>query len=540
MREQDSINIKDTIIYFVKNIIINLFFIFSSVAFAIVTSYSVDNYDVNIKVTIITVGFMAVLYAAYNTNLIRSFMENKIIIKILSIISSLSICIFYVEKLKQNIPEKLFVLKTSGNHLKIICAILICITLPFCIEMFSKIYKYLYEIMKRVWKNATRSSKIFLVVTIILIFLIVLAAFLKVEVLHYSSNLRNDIVYTSDILGLLNNNAWLNINHAENDIRQPLFAVFAIPTVVPFYILDVILNCEIPISVILSNIVLIVTSAFLLSDMIEKGNKKIVFFVFYLCTYGPMLFLFMLEQYSVAVFWLILLLYMYINKIENRKIAMVGASGTLITTGILFPMLYNKEDKIKIRFKKIFMALLFGVFIFLLFGKINIVLILQEKLQLLLKFTGKEVLFIDRFRQYTHFIANCFVSINAVGIDDVWRIKILETINFEGIIILILSIISFIVNRKDKLNRISFFWVIFSFIILCGIGWGTLENGLILYALYFSWALVILIYNLIKQIFKVINKEKTFYIFIIILSIILLIHNSYNIIQMLMFLSKTL
>ena len=68
----------------------------------------------------------------------------------------------------------------------------------------------------------------------------------------------------------------------------------------------------------------------------------------------------------------------------------------------------------------------------------------------------------------------------------------------------------FIVNIKDKLNRISFYWVIFSFIILCVVGWGTLENGLILYALYFSWAIVILMYNLIKQIFNLINKEKAF------------------------------
>ena len=524
--------------YYIKNIVINLFFIISSIAFAIVTSYSVDNYVVNHKFTIITVGGMSLIYAAYNNSLIKKFLKNNILIKILSLISSISICIFYIEKLKQNIPEKLFTFKITGNYKKLICAILICSILPFCIEMFSRIYDYLYNIIKKVWKSETKINKCFFVITIIILSIVVLIAFLKVNILSSSSNLRNDIIYTSDNLGLLNNNAWLNVNHLENDIRQPLFALFAMPFIAPLYAFEVLSGIDLPISIVISNIILILASAYFLADIIKKQNKKTIFFVFYLCTYGPMLFLFMLEQYSVAVFWLILLLYMNINKIENRKLAMVGATGSLITTGIVFPMIYNKEDKISIRIKKIFMTLLFGIFIFLLFGKINMVLTLQEKIEILSKFTGKEVLFIDKFKQYTHFITNCFVSINAIGANEIWCIRILHTINLEGILILVLSAISFIVNIKDKLNRISFYWVIFSFIILCVVGWGTLENGLILYALYFSWAIVILMYNLIKQIFNLINKEKAFYVFIVILSLILLIYNSYNIIQMLMFLSK--
>ena len=39
-------------------------------------------------------------------------------------------------------------------------------------------------------------------------------------------------------------------------------------------------------------------------------------------------------------------------------------------------------------------------------------------------------------------------------------------------------------------------WLLYSFIILCVFGWGTAENGLILYSLYFSWAAFILIFSL--------------------------------------------
>ncbi|MBQ3759905.1 MAG: hypothetical protein IJJ91_02125 [Synergistaceae bacterium] len=42
-------------------------------------------------------------------------------------------------------------------------------------------------------------------------------------------------------------------------------------------------------------------------------------------------------------------------------------------------------------------------------------------------------------------------------------------------------------------------WLLYSFIILCVFGWGTAENGLILYSLYFSWAVFILMFSLVVK-----------------------------------------
>ena len=36
----------------------------------------------------------------------------------------------------------------------------------------------------------------------------------------------------------------------------------------------------------------------------------------------------------------------------------------------------------------------------------------------------------------------------------------------------------------------------FSFLLLFGMGWGTQENGLILYSLYFGWAIFLLLFRL--------------------------------------------
>ena len=44
------------------------------------------------------------------------------------------------------------------------------------------------------------------------------------------------------------------------------------------------------------------------------------------------------------------------------------------------------------------------------------------------------------------------------------------------------------------------FWVAFSAVMLLILGWGTAENGLILYALYFGWAFLALLFQLVEKI----------------------------------------
>ena len=52
------------------------------------------------------------------------------------------------------------------------------------------------------------------------------------------------------------------------------------------------------------------------------------------------------------------------------------------------------------------------------------------------------------------------------------------------------------------------------------LGWGTKENGLILYSLYFGWAYFVLIFQLLNNIFK---NNKVFKIALIILILLMVI-----------------
>ena len=92
--------------------------------------------------------------------------------------------------------------------------------------------------------------------------------------------------------------------------------------------------------------------------------------------------------------------------------------------------------------------------------------------------------------------------------NEAYWLEPVKSISIIGVAILVICLISFIMNRKNKFAKISFLWIIFSFIILCVIGWGTQENGLILYSLYFGWAYISLIYMFINKIIKN-DKIKT-------------------------------
>ena len=128
--------------------------------------------------------------------------------------------------------------------------------------------------------------------------------------------------------------------------------------------------------------------------------------------------------------------------------------------------------------------------------------------------------------QFLYFVQSIFIAPKSHILADTLPVAYrLDDVNFIcliGIAILILCLISFILNRKNKLALISFLWIIFSFLILCIFGWGTAENGLILYSLYFSWAYIVLIYLLIDKLIKN-DKIKTILLFAIV--IILLFFN---------------
>lgn len=160
----------------------------------------------------------------------------------------------------------------------------------------------------------------------------------------------------------------------------------------------------------------------------------------------------------------------------------------------------------------------------------------------------------EQFNMYTNFVENTFfftdftVQQQSLGkvlklkdgteitgfieVPEIQQINTTQT-NIMGIIITFLIILGFILNRKDNFSQIAFVWCIFSFILLFLIGWGTSENGLILYTFYFSWAFICLIFKLIEKLLHKHKKIKATIYSMGILSMLLI--NFYGIYQTILF-----
>lgn len=362
----------------------------------------------------------------------------------------------------------------------------------------------------------------------------------------YGTELFFDIIYTSDSPSLVKGNVYLALTHPENDLRQPLFAVFAAPFVGIPYLLARVMGASATVQAILMNsaqILMLFTANFMLAKMLKLNSvKRICFMLLTSCTYSQLLFTLMMEQYIVAYFWLIFSIYLIVENQQPERIALWGAGGTLLTSMILLPFMSNKSP-VK-DFKAWFMDMVkYGlefVALMLVFCRFDVIFNLMSRISFLSGFTGKTVTFADKIYQYTDFICNCFVApdagVNTTAVDHIsWQLNPATGISFIGILILVLVAISAIWNRDKKSSLLAAGWVGFSVIMLLGLGLGTKENGLILYSLYFGWAFLVLLFQLAEKIESKLNIKFLVPVVTIVAVVALLVINIPAIMEMVNF-----
>ncbi|MBQ8228809.1 MAG: hypothetical protein IJZ88_07335 [Clostridia bacterium] len=340
--------------------------------------------------------------------------------------------------------------------------------------------------------------------------LLTVISFLKTDAFYATEHIY-DVIFTSDSPTLVKGNAYLTLYHTENDIRQPLFAVFSAPFTGMPYLLGKLFGASASVEAILLNIaqlIMLFAANFVVAKMLEfDAPKRICYMVVSCCTYTVLLFSMMMEQYIVAYFWLVLCVFLICESQKTSQLAFWGTGGTLLTGAVLLPFMSTRSPFKD--FKKWFCetfkyGLGFIAFIFA-FGRADIFLNLVEKYNRFNYFSGHSISFTDKLVMYSYFVKNCFVAPDA-GADFVsaghisWQMSQPQTFDFIGIAIFTLAIISAVLNRKKKSSLFAIGWIGFSVIMLVFLGWGTKENGLILYALYFGWAYLILVFQLFEKI----------------------------------------
>lgn len=91
-------------------------------------------------------------------------------------------------------------------------------------------------------------------------------------------------------------------------------------------------------------------------------------------------------------------------------------------------------------------------------------------------------------------IGSSFISISPdIQAKRIWWAGLTTALNYLAFIIIILVILGWIRSRNKLEVRISAGWMLFSVILIVIAGWSITESPL--FAIYFSWALMILVQN---------------------------------------------
>lgn len=484
----------------------NWFFSISAAAFfylevqMMVYYYSIDNYIIGIGLA----SGASVLVAAFAGNIRKFLKQCSLGLKNVSFFTAVGICLYGAENFIKRETE--FFTARGVDAVPVICAVLAVYFVYVCIAVF---WKKLNATMQdaAVFRDIAKGELLVYGLLLVATFCYVTALFMQTEA-FYTTKVPYDVIYTSDSSDFMILNPYVMLMHHQNDLRQPLFAVFSAPFLgIPYLISSVFFDNGLAEALMVTyvQVLILMLSNLMLAKMLRTTAAKRVCFMVAMCsTYSYLLFVLMLEQYIMAYFYLILFFYLYCEKNRASEFALYGAGGSLLTSLILMPLMSRRlpwkdfwgwfEDMANCGARFAVLMLCFcryGIF-YSLMGYVNE----------LSRWTGVRLSMSGRIFQYTEFINSCLFAPPA-GVENAlngwysWQLLPAEGIRYAAVVILLLAAAGFVCSRNKRVSQFAMGWILFSVIMLVGLGWGTKENGLILYALYFGWAFVVLLFQLV-------------------------------------------
>jgi len=381
---------------------------------------------------------------------------------------------------------------------------------------------WLFPIIMSFFKKLDNIDKTYIVALTALAFIITFAVY-SVTTIFYGW----DYVYSLDIF---QESVWY-VNFSENDLRQPLYGVFAIPLNVVSYFLSVIIpipNARRVFTHVLLVVFMALTAILLTKILKLDGPAKIAFLLFYSSSYAFVLFFMASEQYQIAGFWLVLFVYILLKE-KDHLIAGVLSVGALVPNG--FMILATFERNKRWLMSVVTMMLMFLVMC-VVFGQIGVLLYSNPGGDYGGFFSGLSV---ESLCSYLKLVGSCFIGPDTIFITrDLYGAVAMSENNIHlvavGGCILALFIIGLVTNRKDRLIQLSAIWALVSLIFVGVMGLGVPENGVVLYSYMFSWAYIVVIFRLYQNVIdKYEIKNKAAWVIPAVFAFIMLAVNVYNI-----------
>lgn len=446
---------------------------------------------------------IAFVIAIHTPGLFAAARQNSRTFQLLTLLTALGICKF----------------RLDAAGISLFSVLLFAAGLPFVFVCLCFFFRTLGHTLREVdaFRTLHRKEAALYVLLLVIFVCLTGAVYCNTGVFSLTSD-PYDILYTGDFPLLVNDDVCLDLTHLENDLRQPLFAVFSAPFTGIAYLLASLPGVSLPLHALLMNIpqiAVLLLSNFLLADLLGlSGRKRISFMLLLCCTYPMMLFSLMMEQYIFTYFYVIVFFSGFCALGTGRAMPYWGAGGTLLTGALLLPLTAKSPMR---QFRHWFREMLEGamgfVLVLLAFGRADIIFNIAANVEKLTAFSGARLTLTEKLLQYTVFPACCFTAPAAQIIQNPWsriswQLVPAESVHWAGVVILLLCAVSVFLNRKQRSTQACAGWICFSFLILIGLGWGTQENGLILYALYFGWAFWVLLYQLAQTLCRALHRPE--------------------------------
>jgi len=414
--------------------------------------------------------------------------------------------------------------------------------------VFGAVYAIVSRFKKYVLLLTEKSDRIerWYVIVGTLVFSTVIIFIYSVTVIAYTTEVPFDLIFTMDSGRHVETDVFFNLRAPENDIRQPLFALLTMPfaivakiLAIPFFFLP---SAYILIMQIIQVVALLIMAVLMVQMTgINRGSSKIMFLILYTMTYPVLLFSFTVEQYIPSVFIAVLTIYICSHRKKPNIWLAALSTGILLTNVIIVPFV-TYEKKLMAWLHSIAKTVAAFIVLCVFSGKLPVLFGAFDSIRSLLRFADIGIGYntdvgYNKLYQFTNFVENCFIAPQIIVFNrydfSTFQLATPIGISLLGVVLLCISLVSVIINRKIMFAKACGLWILFSIAILYAIGLGSPENGMILYSLYFSWAFFGLVFLFFEKLLK---KQKVIrYAVYSVLFIVMSIININGIIELVQF-----
>lgn len=330
-----------------------------------------------------------------------------------------------------------------------------------------------------------------------------------------------DNILSFDTGYFIKNNISLNIFGASNDARHILMTIALMPFgLYPYMISNLLSISEAVYGLLIAymQVLVVVYCLIKIIKLLKIENKTIEVLMMTAMFLASSMFINMInvEKFIFSMFYIVTTISL---TVENSKFKwlFLGLSIGILTTNIaLLPIVLFYEKQPAKKYLKQFLAFCGGFLcIVIMLGQFNLIIYFKSSLDAVMVYSAKSGTynFIQRIMQYLTCLADLYFIPNYIlsGRNIIQAPFKGDILMYVGIIILLISIVSVILNRKDKFAWLCAYWQLFMFLLLAVVGWGSTLNEMFLYSAAFGWSTFPLVFMFFKKIIK--NKTAQICVF---------------------------